>query len=86
MLGDMLLELHEPEKALAEYDLALKMSPNRFNGLYNAGLAAELAGDKARAVGYYAALLRVTNNGTQSARGELRHVKEFAAGSLVPVQ
>jgi tetratricopeptide (TPR) repeat protein len=46
MLADMLLDLHRPKEALAEYEVALKLSPNRFNGLYNAGQAAEMAGDK----------------------------------------
>jgi len=40
MLGDMLLELHQPQQALAEYRVALKLSPNRLNGLYHAGVAA----------------------------------------------
>ena len=52
MLADMLLEMHRPQEALAEYDVALKLSPNRFNGLYHAGLAAEQAGDKARRSGF----------------------------------
>jgi hypothetical protein len=33
MLADMLLELRNPQEALAEYKLALILSPNRFNGL-----------------------------------------------------
>jgi len=36
MLADMLLESHQPKLALAEYEVALKLSPNRFNGLYHA--------------------------------------------------
>ena len=55
MLADMLLELNQPQQALAEYRVALKLSPNRFNGLYNAGAAAEAAGDKRAAAEYYAA-------------------------------
>ena len=41
MLADILLELGQAQEALAEYKQALKLSPNRFNGLYNAGRAAE---------------------------------------------
>ncbi|HEY0784479.1 MAG TPA: hypothetical protein VGD62_01330, partial [Acidobacteriaceae bacterium] len=82
MLADMLLEGHLPQQALAEYDAALKASPNRFNGLYHAGLAAEAAGDKARAATYYAALLKSTDNGAQSSRPELAHVRSFASGQL----
>jgi tetratricopeptide (TPR) repeat protein len=83
MLGDMLLELHRPQEALAEYEVSLKLSPNRFNGLYHAGLAAEQAGDKAKAQLYYAALLKSTGNGAQSARPELAHVKSFVSGTQI---
>ena len=55
MLADMLLELHRPQEALAEYEIALKLSPNRFNGLYHAGDAAEAAGKKRRAEFYASA-------------------------------
>ncbi len=77
MLADMLLELHQPQLALAEYRAALKLSPNRFNGLYNAGVAAEQAGDKTAAADYFAALLKSTGNGAQSSRPELAHAKSF---------
>jgi tetratricopeptide (TPR) repeat protein len=83
MLADMLLEFHQPQQALVEYDLALKMSPNRFNGLFNAGLAAEAAGDKTKAAEYYATLMKVTNNGSQSARPEFAHVREFVSSAQV---
>lgn len=81
MLADMLLEFHRSEQALTEYEIALKLSPNRFNGLYHAGLAAEQAGDKEKAQQYYAALLKVTGNGAQSARPELVHVKSFVSST-----
>jgi tetratricopeptide (TPR) repeat protein len=77
MLADMLLELKRPQEALAEYDQALALSPNRFNGLYNAGLAAEAAGDPAKASNYYAALLKATDNGANSARAEFKHLNQF---------
>jgi len=55
------------------------LSPNRFNGLFNAGRAAEAAGDGAQAKNYFAALLKSTDNGSQSARPEFQHVKTFDA-------
>ncbi|MGA7524432.1 MAG: hypothetical protein WBW84_18410 [Acidobacteriaceae bacterium] len=79
MLGDMLLDLHQPQQALAEYRVALRLSPKRFNGLYHAGMAAEEAGDKAAAAEYYAALLASTGEGAYSARPELAHAKSFMA-------
>jgi tetratricopeptide (TPR) repeat protein len=86
MLADMLLELHRPKEALAEYEVALKVSPNRFNGLYHAGVAAEEAGDKAKAQQYFAALLKSTDNGAQSNRSELVHAKRAVATSQVATQ
>jgi tetratricopeptide (TPR) repeat protein len=79
MLADMLLELNHPEEALIEYKLALDASPNRFNGLYHAGMAAEAAGDRAQAKRYYAALLASTDGGAESGRPEFDHVKAFNA-------
>jgi tetratricopeptide (TPR) repeat protein len=81
MLADMLLESGDPQEALTQYKLALELSPNRFNGLYNAGLAAEKAGDEGQAASYYAALLKSTDNGVHSARPELAHAKSFVASS-----
>ena len=48
MLADMLLDLRRPKDALVEYERALRLSPGRFNGHYNAGMAAEAAGDKTK--------------------------------------
>src|SRR3984957_6246519 len=83
MLADMLLELGQPQAALVEYERALKLSPNRFNGLFNAGMAAEAAGDKAKARSYYAALLEATDNGSHSARPEFAHVKSFLSSAAL---
>jgi tetratricopeptide (TPR) repeat protein len=79
MLADMLLESRQPREALVEYEKALQLSPHRFNGLYHAGMAAEEAGDKAKAHQFYAQLLKSTSNGTQSARPELAHAKAVAS-------
>jgi tetratricopeptide (TPR) repeat protein len=83
MLADILLELGQPREALNEYTRALTLSPNRFNGLYNAGRAAEAVGDGAQAKSYFAALLKSTDNGSQSARPEFQHVKNFNAAPAV---
>ena len=81
MLADMQLEFGHPQQALTEYEVALKLSPNRLNGLYNAGRAAEAAGDKAKAKFYYAALLKSTNNGENSIRSELAHAGSFVSST-----
>ncbi|HEY2683591.1 MAG TPA: tetratricopeptide repeat protein [Steroidobacteraceae bacterium] len=79
MLADALLELKRPADALKEYQAALRLSPNRFNGLFNAGRAAEELGQRDRAAEYYATLLNNTDQGQHSRRAEFRHLREFAA-------
>ena len=70
MLADLLLETKHPEQALAEYEADLKFNPNRFNGLYGAASAAELAGKNEKAAAYYAQLVKVCD-GSSSDRPEL---------------
>jgi tetratricopeptide (TPR) repeat protein len=86
MLGDILLESGQPREALVEYEQDLKLSPNRFNGLFNAGKAAEAAGATAAARSYYAALLKSTDNGAQSTRAEIQHAKTFVATASLGVR
>jgi tetratricopeptide (TPR) repeat protein len=81
MLADLLFDFGKPQQALAEYEVALKLSPNRLNGLYNAGRAAEAVGDRRKAGAYYAALLKSTGNGINSARPEFVHVRAFVSAS-----
>jgi tetratricopeptide (TPR) repeat protein len=83
MLADMLLDSGQPQQALIEYSQALKLSPNRFNGVYNAGRAAEAVGDKAQAKRYYSALLESTANGSESARPEFEHMKAFESSATL---
>jgi tetratricopeptide (TPR) repeat protein len=75
MLADMLLEMKRPEQALAEYKGDLKFNPKRFNGLYGAGEAAELAGQASQATEYYAVLVK-TCEGSSSQRPELAKAKQ----------
>ena len=56
MLDDMLMELHQPAQALAEYESVLKVSPNRFNDLYGAAAAAQMSGESGKAKSYYSKL------------------------------
>ncbi len=53
LLGDLLLEMNLPRAALGEYEQSLTTDPNRFRSLYGAAIAAQRAGDKAKAKGYY---------------------------------
>jgi len=78
MAADILLEMKQPEKALAEYQTDLKFSPGRFNGLYGAAQAAEMAGAPAKAQEYYALLLK-SCEGSSSSRPELARAKSLVA-------
>ncbi len=78
MLADLLLELNRPEQALAEYETDLKFNPNRFNGLYGAARAAEMAGKNDKAGTYYAQLVKVCD-GSSSHRPELSRARGLLA-------
>src|SRR5208283_3004599 len=75
MLADMLLEMKHPEQALAEYQGDLKFNPKRFNGLYGAAQAAEMAGQASEATEYYAVLVKTCEGGS-SGRPELARAKQ----------
>jgi tetratricopeptide (TPR) repeat protein len=62
MLGDLLLEMGQPEEALLQFEHALQRSPNRFNSLYGAGKSAEMIGDKNKARDYFTILLEISKN------------------------
>jgi tetratricopeptide (TPR) repeat protein len=73
MLGDLFLNLKKPSEALAAYQTSLRMSPNRFDGLYGAARAAESAGNPKEARGYYTQLAKIAAPGAD--RSELQEVK-----------
>jgi tetratricopeptide (TPR) repeat protein len=77
MLGDLLLSLDKPQQALAEYKVALKLSPNRLNGLLSAGAAGEEAGDQALARSYYEQVARNTDNGAHTSRPSVAYAVKF---------
>jgi tetratricopeptide (TPR) repeat protein len=79
MLADMLLQLQQPEKALAEYERSMKIDPNRFNGLAGAAGAAEVGHQAAKANTYSSQLLKNCDDGKHSERPELRNAKMLVA-------
>lgn len=62
-LGDLLMQQHKPQEALAAYRKALEGTPNLFNALYGAAIAADAAGDSATAAGFYRKLSEVAGKG-----------------------
>lgn len=75
MLADMLLEMKRPEQALAEYKGDLQFNPKRFDGVYGAAQAAEMAGLASQATEYYVVLVKTCEGGT-SVRPELAKAKQ----------
>lgn len=75
LLGDLLLQMNRPAEALQAYEASLEKTPNRFNGLYGAALAAEKTGDKTKARLYNEQLLKVAD--PTSTRPELAAVKNY---------
>lgn len=76
LLGDMLILMKKPDKALEAYKADLQKHPNRFNGLYGAGLAAENLNDVLTASSYYQHLLAMVG-AAGSNRIELNRVRQF---------
>ena len=76
LLGDMLLQSEKNEDALQAYEAVLMKCPNRFNSLYQAGVAAEKTGNKEKAVFYYKNLSAIADS-TNSEKTELPAVRSF---------
>jgi len=75
LLGDLLMELGRPADALPQYEASIAKEPNRFRGLYGAGLAAERAGDRARAKAHFEKLAAITAQ-SDATRPELAHARQ----------
>ncbi|MBC7829961.1 MAG: tetratricopeptide repeat protein [Chitinophagaceae bacterium] len=76
LLGDLLLQMNKPEKALEAYEANLKKHPNRFNGLYGAAVAAEKYNNLEKATTYYQQLTAIANS-TGANRPELDSARMF---------
>jgi tetratricopeptide (TPR) repeat protein len=79
LLGDLLLEIHEPAQALQVFEAALKREPGRFWTLSGAAQAADDAGDSAKTKIYYSQLVAQTEH-ADSDRGVLKKARAFLAG------
>jgi hypothetical protein len=72
LLGEMLLKMNEPIKALQQFEATLKREPRRFRALYGAAHAAQLSGRRDTSQKYFRELLRVCAHSDQPARSELQ--------------
>jgi Tfp pilus assembly protein PilF len=79
LLGDLLLQTGDPHAALKEYEAALAANPNRYRGFWGAAQAAEKAGDRQKAMTYYAKLVDLAQK-ADTERPEIKVAKAFLAG------
>lgn len=77
LLGEMLLELRQPAAALKEFEASQQREPNRFRNYVGAARAAELAGDRAKAAGYYRKLVDLARD-ADTERPELASARKLA--------
>ena len=74
MLGEMLLELDQPVAALQAFEQSQQADPNRFRSNYGAAVAAERAGDRAKARDCYTRALNQVGVAGLRARLALREL------------
>jgi tetratricopeptide (TPR) repeat protein len=78
LLGDLLLDLDRPGEALKAFESSLTVSPNRFNSLAGAALAAARSQQRDKAADYYRALLKQVDK--NSKRAEVQDARAFLRG------
>ena len=76
LLGDMLVLQKKPTEAIVAYQASLATSPNRFNSLFGAGRASELAGNTEEAKSYYQTLAKLVNK-EATRRDNFEHAQAF---------
>jgi hypothetical protein len=76
LLGEMLLGMNEPAKALKEFDVSLQSARNRYRGLYGAAKAAERLGDREKERSYYERLVALCSY-ADTERPELVEAKTY---------
>ena len=77
LLGEMLLEMKQPDLALREFEASQTREPNRFRNYLGAARAAEMAGDNTKAAGYYQKLVALAKD-ADTMRPELVKAKTVA--------
>ncbi len=77
LLGEMLLELKQPDAALKEFEASQRREPNRFRNYAASARAADMAGDRAKAAAYYQKLVALAKD-ADTARPEVVRAKSYA--------
>jgi tetratricopeptide (TPR) repeat protein len=77
LLGEMLLQVNQPQAALKEFEASQQREPNRFRNYLGSAKAAELAGDPSKATAYYRKLLDLAKDADAN-RPELEGARKVA--------
>ena len=84
LLGEMLLLMNEPAKALDQFEATLKKEPRRFISLYGAARASQLSGNRSTSQKYFRELLTVCTYPDKPARSELREAERSIGERRTP--
>jgi hypothetical protein len=79
LLGEMLLELKQPSKALKQFQATLEREPRRFRSLYGAARAAQLSGSRNLSTRYFGELLAVCTRADTPGRPEIEEARRELA-------
>ncbi|MGO9066153.1 MAG: hypothetical protein ACLQIH_15620 [Myxococcaceae bacterium] len=79
LLGELLLEEYDGNRALVEYETALRLAPHRLAALYGAARAADAAGDAAKAKRYFAQIVEQCTH-ADGDRAEIKQARERLTG------
>jgi hypothetical protein len=79
LLGEMLLGMNEPARALTQFEATLKKEPRRFRSLYGAARAAQLNGSGDLSRRYFGELLTVCARADKPGRPEITEARESLA-------
>jgi hypothetical protein len=75
LLGEMLLEMDEPARALEQFQATLKKEPGRFRSIYGAARASQLSGRREGSQRYIRELLKVCEHADNPGRAEIAEAK-----------
>jgi hypothetical protein len=78
LMGDLLLELGQPDAALVEYKRSLTDAPNRYRSLYGAAKTADATGDHAAANAYFRQFAQLVSK-AESTRPEIAEATAYLA-------
>ena len=80
LLGEMLLEMKEPDHALRQFEATLMKEPRRFRALYGAARAGKLSGNHEASRRYFGELLKVCGHADKPGRPEILEAQQVISG------